>query len=370
MVTLDFPPSVGGIQTYLAELACRLPGVSVLAPAAPGDTEADRALPFPVERVELARAGGWSSVPALVVRTLAHLSRGGWDGVLLGHPKLAAAAPLIARWHGLPSAVFAYGMDVTCGRLKRLEAWGMARAWRVVTISRYTAGHLERIGVPSDRVRIVAPGVDPSGLPAVPGHAELSPPVLLTVGRIEPAEGYKGHDLILDCLPRIRRAVPDVRWVVAGGGSGLAALASEVRRRGLESAVELVGPIRSDQLAERYRSCAAYVMPVRTVRDAAGERFEGFGIVYLEAALHARPVVATRAGGVPEAVVDGETGLLVEAGDVEALAAAILRILREPELAKRLGERGRERVLASFTWERSAAALLAMLSELTESCRR
>ncbi|MBI4859250.1 MAG: glycosyltransferase family 4 protein [Candidatus Riflebacteria bacterium] len=367
LVCLDFPPEVGGIQTYLGEIARRMDRLAVVAPAASGAPAYDATFPHPVDRIPLPRQRGLSGVPWLALETVRQLPWGRFSGVIWGHPKLAVAAGLVSGLGGLPSVVCAYGMDVTTGSLRPLMRWGLSRAWRLVTISSFTRARLEALGVSADRIRIVSPGVeapDPDGPRAAVSGAD-DRPVVLTVGRIEAAEGYKGHDRVVEAMPLVLARCPGVRWVVVGDGSGLPALRELVRERGLGAWIELRGRVGPGELADLYRRCDLFLMPSRVIKDRSGERFEGFGIVYLEAARVGKPVVAGRVGGAVDAVLDGETGILVDPDDPRDIAAAVISLLEDPARRQAMGERGRSRVARSFTWDRAAAALTGVLEELS-----
>jgi glycosyltransferase involved in cell wall biosynthesis len=164
-------------------------------------------------------------------------------------------------------------------------------------------------------------------------------PRLLCVGRLIP---IKGHLVLLRALARAREHVPAATLHVAGRGALEPALREYVRELGLEDAVRFLG----------------FVSPVqRAIEDAAvvvvPSLGEGFGMVALEAMERARPVIASAVGGLPEIVVDGETGLVVPSGDAEALAEAIVALAGDPERAAHMGAAGRERALGEFTPERS-----------------
>lgn len=358
MVTLDFPPARGGIQAYLSELARHLPGVHVIAPGAAGGEPAG----VTVERVPSARPG-WLAVPPLVARALARWRGGQFTGVILGHVKLAAAVPLLHAAGARRTAVCTYGMEVTSGRFKRIERFGLRRAWRVLTISDYTAAHLTRLGVAPARQRRVTPGVTPPArLPDV--TRDPARPVLLTVGRIETGEGYKGHERVLDAMPALLARWPGLTYRVIGSGSGLERLAAEVRARGLERSVELAGAVSAEQLTLAYAQADVFVLPSSVLNVDGEERFEGFGIVYLEAAAHGCPVVAGRAGGAPEAVADGETGLVIDAAAPGALTGALTALLADPARRAAMGEAGRRRVAEHFTWDHAAAQLARALEDV------
>jgi phosphatidylinositol alpha-1,6-mannosyltransferase len=170
----------------------------------------------------------------------------------------------------------------------------------------------------------------------------------------------KGHDMVIRALPRLRGAHPDVRYVICGGGSeaDVERLRALARSEGVSELVAFVGHVPEEDVADLYRSCAVCVMPSRIL---AGGDSEGFGITFLEAGACGRPVIGGRQAGVLDAVVDGETGLLVDPEDPGAIAEAIGGLLDDPQRARRMGEAGRARVLADFTWDRVAGRYLAQL---------
>jgi phosphatidylinositol alpha-1,6-mannosyltransferase len=202
-------------------------------------------------------------------------------------------------------------------------------------------------------VRITRFGTDPERfrpLDAAPLRARLelgARPVLLTIARLVPR---KGIDSVLAVLARVRASVPDVAYVVAGEGPDRERLEQLARREGVMDIVRFAGAIANDELPSWYSLGDVFVMPSRSDPPDV----EGFGIVFLEAAACERPVVAARAGGVPDAVADGVSGMLVEPGDAEGLARALVELLRDSARRADLGRRARERVLSEFTWDRVA----------------
>jgi glycosyltransferase involved in cell wall biosynthesis len=160
------------------------------------------------------------------------------------------------------------------------------------------------------------------------------PPETDSVLFVGALERVKGVDVLLDAWRLIRDRRPGARLVIVGRGS----METEVRRRAAgEPDVEIVGPVPREALRELLDAARVVVLPSRS---------EGLGRVALEASARARPVVASRVGGIPELVEDGETGLLVQPEDAAALAAAVVRILDDPAAATAMGERGRRRALS------------------------
>ncbi|MDA8117490.1 MAG: glycosyltransferase family 4 protein [Actinomycetota bacterium] len=178
---------------------------------------------------------------------------------------------------------------------------------------------------------------------------------LLIVGRMSRVERYKGHDELLAAMPRIVAACPHARLVIAGGGDDRERLTRVATSRGLAGRVAFTGFVSEATLGELFRRCAAFVMPSRN---------EGFGLVYLEAMRAGRPCLALRRSAAEEIIVDGTTGILVEPGDQEQLAAALVCLLSDAAMVRRMGEAGRRRYEERYTFESFRAGLLPHLDRL------
>jgi len=207
-------------------------------------------------------------------------------------------------------------------------------------------------GIPASRVEVVHDGIDVEKighLPAVDLHAEYwlphGAPVVVNVGALV---GHKGQRHLIEAMPLVMREVPDAHLVIFGEGDLRAALEKQVKHLSLDKRVLLPG-FREDVLA-LVKSSDLFVMSSVT---------EGLGSAVLDAMAMGLAVVGTRAGGIPEAVVDGQTGLLVEPGAPAPLAAAIVRMLKDPALRRRYGEAGRVRVNECFGVERLVEGTLA-----------
>jgi phosphatidylinositol alpha-1,6-mannosyltransferase len=281
---------------------------------------------------------------------------------------------LLSRLLGVPYIVYAQGEELSAplqlpdGHWRRRStAAVLQRATCVVAISRFAAAAVCRYGVAPARVSLVNPAVDVSEKEAVPaGRAELlrsqvgGRSVLLIVGRL--AQVRKGFDRTIEALSIVRHASPDVSLVVVGPGdpNPLRVLAHEV---GVVDAVFFAGEVSRADLLAWYDAADVFVMPTRVTQDGDSE---GFGLVYLEANLFGKPVIGGDNAGVRDAVLDGETGLLVDGDDPRAIAAAILRLVGDPALARSLGATGRERVLREFSGERQRQAFAAIVAGVQE----
>lgn len=374
MIAQDFPPRVGGIQTYAYELARRFASActrfEVVAPRDQGCEHVDDTLPFRVRRLPVRSDAMSVATPVLAPL----LALGRFDAVIHGH-WYTAATGLWLRRLGLARRVFvgAHGRELLLEDAADVPIVGHAfRCLRrsvlravdgLFPVSRHTAGVLRELGVRPDRVHVVANGADPDRLRPVDGrsfrarHGLGDDPVLFTLARLVPR---KGIDTVLDALPAIARAVPSVRYVVAGEGPDRGRLEAIAVDRGLAGRVHFVGRVREDELAPAHSAADVFVMPARSEPPDV----EGFGLVFLEAGACGTPVVGARAGGVPDAIVHGETGLLVPPDDAPALAGACIGLLRDPDVRARMGERARARVVNACTWDHAAARMLSVMEAI------
>ncbi len=207
-------------------------------------------------------------------------------------------------------------------------------------------------------LRLIAPGVD---LPRDSTPLPAQRPTVLTVSRL--ADRYKGHDVLLRALAKVRERVADVEWVVIGDGPLRAELEARARADGMAGSVRFLGAVDDHERDAWLRRATVLAMPSRLPEGRlAGE---GFGIVYLEAASYGKPVVAGNVAGALDAVLDGETGLLVDPTDAGAVAEAITRVLCDPALASRLGAAGELRA-RSFSWPAMVGQVAELLREQLE----
>ena len=229
---------------------------------------------------------------------------------------------------------------------------------RIVVVSEDTRRALERQGYPQQRLEVVHNGVDLTSLPSAGSNglrAELGiPDGAPLIGEVARLCDVKGQPELIAAL----RELPEARLVLVGrdleqGGAYAAQLEQQAEELGVRDRVSFAG--YRDDSRSVLRQLDVVALPSRT---------EGLPLVVLEALAQGRPVVATPVGGTPEVVTDGVTGLLVPPGDPHALAAALRRLLDDPELARRLGEAGRERVAQDFSERRMAERVLAIYEEV------
>ena len=181
---------------------------------------------------------------------------------------------------------------------------------------------------------------------------------MVTVSRLH--DHYKGHDAVIEALPLVRAHVPDVLWVIIGEGSLRPFYEGRVRELGLGPYVRFLGAVSDAERDAWLDRAHVFVMPSRSTSNGQGE---GFGIVYLEAAAHALPVVAGNCGGALDAVVDNETGLLVDPTDSQAIARALIELLLDKQHAMQLGRAAAERA-RRYDWAHVAAQVEELLMQV------
>ena len=187
-------------------------------------------------------------------------------------------------------------------------------------------------------------------------RSERSEVTLLSVGRLV---ARKGHSEVLRAIAILSKKFMELRYVVVGDGPEKAALEKQVGQQlGLDDQVSFVGEVDDASLANWYRRADLFVMPSQHLPSL--REVEGFGIVYLEASAFGLPVVATRSGGIPEAVLHDHTGLLVDPSDPEDLTIKLQRLISDPDLRLRLGRDGRKRVLTEMNWDRSVEMVMQL----------
>ncbi len=377
LLTLEYPPQIGGISTYLSHLAERFPvgTFHVLAPNLPEAHIADMEADVPIYRRAL--TSHWLRprwLPAMYWAWWLYHKENPHVMVVSHLLNMGKVALNMHRLFKLPYVVILHGMDIALaasgGVNKRLAAKEiLSGAAQVVCNSKYTAQWTRTLGIPQSRISIVNP---PPSLPldvAVEQrraeefrkrHKLGDSFVLLSAGRLVERKGF---DVCLRALADLRKKKRDIEYVIIGEGSFRDKLEEQVTELGIGKHVRFLGATSTAELKNAYAACDTFVMVPR----ALGSDIEGFGIVYLEANLFGKPVIGSRSGGVPESVLHEQTGLLVDPGNVEQLKQAITRLMDDEELRQRLGEGGRKRLDRDFGDDKQSRRFMASVRKAAES---
>ncbi|MBY6351122.1 glycosyltransferase family 4 protein [Rhodococcoides corynebacterioides] len=369
LVTNDFPPRRGGIQSYLHTFARLLPpeDLVVYAPRWRGDTHVrfDAEQPF-----EVVRHPTTLMLPTpLVARRAARLVRERgcetvWFGaaaplaVLGPHLRRAGASRVVASTHG-----HEVGWSMLPAARQTLRRIGSTTD--VVTyVSRYTRGRFASAFGADAALEHVPPGVDSTVFrPDDAARADLRAryglgdrPTVLCLSRLVPR---KGQDVLIRALAGIREQIDGAVLVIVGGGPYGDTLRRLATACGVAEHVVFTGSVPADELAAHHTIADVFAMPCRT--RGAGLDVEGLGIVFLEASATGVPVVAGRSGGAPETVIEGVTGTTVDGTDVEDVTRSVVGVLQDRDRAAAMGAAGREFVTTEWRWDDLAARLAHLL---------
>jgi phosphatidylinositol alpha-1,6-mannosyltransferase len=371
LVTNDYPPRRGGIQSYLEELVRRIVSigshaVTVYAPHWKGADAFD------------ARASGYQVVrhpgtlmvpgPAVDIRMRSLIAAYDIDTVWFG-----AAAPLAlladrARWVGVIRVLAStHGHEVGWSMLPmaRSVLRRIGDRTDVVTfVSRYTRARFASAFGPQAALEYLPPGVDTDLFrPDPASRAELRAryrlgqrPTVVCLSRLVPR---KGQDMLIRALPAIRRRVEGAGLVIVGGGPYLDALRRLAQRAGVAEHVVFTGAVSGAELPAHHAMADVFAMPCRT--RGAGLDVEGLGIVFLEASATGVPVVAGCSGGAPETLQHNVTGLIVDGRSVDQVADTVGGLLADPDRAAAMGAAGRNWVMENWRWDTLAARMAALL---------
>lgn len=271
---------------------------------------------------------------------------------------------LFAKLTRRNTAVFLYGKDILGAKESDFRRFALLTAsllaGKVAVNSRYTAGLLPRFL--SRRVGIVYPGVDPSiSTPNLPQAGDGSRRILF-VGRLV---DRKGADDLIRAFSFVSKEVEGVSLEIVGAGSEMEHLQGLALELGVDEKVRFFGNLKGRALYERYAMADVFAMPSKTTSTDV----EGFGTVYLEAAIFGVPSIGTTTGGIPEAIKDGVTGLLVPAQDVHALTNALKELLADEGKRRQMGANAQENALSRFTWKASTASLVDLLGGAEETAK-
>ncbi|MCV7225060.1 glycosyltransferase family 4 protein [Mycolicibacterium komossense] len=370
LVTNDFPPRKGGIQSYLEEFVTRLAAMgshelTVYAPRWKDCQAYDEQVSFDVVRHPTSLMLPEPSVDSRMRRLIeSRAIQTVWFGAaaplaLLGpRARQAGATRVLASTHG--HEVGWSMLPVARSALRRI-----GDGTDVVTfVSRYTRGRFASAFGPDAALEHLPPGVDTDRFrPDPAARAELrrryglgERPTVVCLSRLVPR---KGQDMLIRALPEIRRRVPGAALVIVGGGPYLDTLRTLAGQHDVTGDVVFTGGVPAAELPAHHAMGDVFAMPCRT--RGAGLDVEGLGIVFLEASASGVPVVAGDSGGAPETVQDHRTGRVVDGKALHEITDAVGELLADPDRAARLGANGRDWVTSQWRWDTMAGRLSDLL---------
>ncbi|MEN9325124.1 MAG: hypothetical protein RL414_878 [Actinomycetota bacterium] len=359
LVTNDLGPHAGGIESFILGLLGELDGsqIVIYTSSQDGDSEFDRSL-SDAHGVVVIRDRAKVLLPTpRVNRSVAHVMREyGCEYIWFG-----AAAPLgwmsgfLKRRGAKRVVALSHGHEVWWAKV-----FPFSLLMRAIGRSMDAMGYLGKfthdamapaLGKKIEMVRI-APGISTDHF--IPGeksstlmkeYALLGKDVIVCVGRLV---HRKGQDRLIEAMPEILTSRPNAVLVLVGEGPYKSKLVKLVHSLGIEESVRFIGRVQYSALPAHIQLGDLFAMPSRS--RFFGLEVEGLGIVYLEASSCGVPVIAGASGGAPDAVLEGETGVVVNGSDVHAIADAVVNLLNKPELRRQMSERGREWASQEWNW--------------------
>lgn len=364
LVTHEFYPHRGGIAVYSAEMARAAQElgyrVEVWAPALPAGTP-EAAWPFSVRRLPLAGNHSLLSQWRMARQLMTQRDQLRGATLYIPEPGPLLAMLLLQYFDTLRSAQLVltfHGSEIQRLASRRLLRWStkhlLRQATHVSVVSAYARDLLKEKFPEAAAKVVLTPGALRTDLVPPPPPAAVRTggrTIILTVARLSPRKGQLQVIAALKALPPDRRTAIEY-WLVGSHSKENYDATLAAAAAGAGFPVKFLGDIPDEKLSSLYAQADIFAMTSMPHKHSV----EGFGLVYLEAGAHGLPVIAHAIGGVPEAVIDGETGLLVAPGDQPALTQAFARLIADPALRRRLGEAGRARA-ARNSWRDSAQSL-------------
>ncbi|MEK6732735.1 MAG: glycosyltransferase family 4 protein [Candidatus Omnitrophota bacterium] len=368
ILSFDYPPLAGGIAKVSYQMAHQLnksgEEVIVVAQKTKGGKEFDKQHNFLVRRYTnkffLREIILILTLPYLVLRYRIDMvyvliwCQGGFATFLTSR---LLDIPYVLHAHG---AEFLDAKKTLWDKIKyglfrdKIKRLVFKNAKKVLAVSRYTKTIVIKSGADEENVEIIPNGVDIDVFKpnldcsyVVSKHNLENKRILLTISRLSE---YKGHETMIRLMPQLLKKVLDIVYMIIGTGEYRSALESLVQKLDLQKYVIFTGFIDNETLPLYYNACNIFVMLTKERLDLG--LFEGFGLTYLEANSCEKPVIGARTGGIPDAIIDGKTGYLVDPDNGQEIIGRVVSLLENAELAKRLGEEGRQRIIREgLMWE-------------------
>lgn len=395
IVTTHFCPLVGGAQTVYDALARGAPSKFHILTShrdhetgqlVDGRGEFDKAAPYPIERMDRIRPDLSRSVPSFINRLKAYLNswainrrllaeirlicrREAIDCVCVGASEALMWLPgALKKRKGLRVFLYTHGEEFSqaaySGRADERRKRALHTADGVVAVSSYTAKLLKKnYGMPERHIKLLNNGVDFRKF-STPSPVSFKNMIDFSPGKIVVAAGRmverKGFDKLVEAWPKVLQLVPDAHLFLAGTGPVTGQIAETVEQNGLQECVHQLGFVPDDQLIALYQAADLFVMPNRTLPDGDTE---GFGLVFLEAAAAGTMSIGGDAGGAVDAILDGETGLLINGENCDDISRSVSRVLLDDEMRERMARAAKIHAEKN-DWHSKAQELLEFFDEL------
>lgn len=378
LITLSFPPDLGGEQAFYYNIAKNLPAdkIVVIAPEQEGSKEFDQRQDFPIIRKNFNSLKPQTGLDKLFgtikwmklskdIREI--VKNHNIDIIHAGQIlPIGTAAMMYSQKNNTPYIIYAHGLDIllpqNIKRKKILMQKIIKSAQGIVTNSHFTRDEIIKLGADDEKIVVANPcpnimseEASQWSIDDIKKQYELDgKKIILTIGRLVER---KGHDMVIKAMPQILKSTPNAKYLVVGDGPYRKKLEQLVNQNNLREHVIFLGKVANKNMPAIFQIADVFAMPNRQLKNGD---VEGFGIVFLEAGLFGKPVIGGRNGGVPEAIADEQTGLLVDPENLNDITAKITRLLNDESYAHKLGMQGLERA-SDFDWKDQVETIKTLL---------
>ncbi|MEK6705775.1 MAG: glycosyltransferase family 4 protein [Candidatus Poribacteria bacterium] len=377
LITFNFPPSVGGIETMLYHIMRNMPGkVIVMAPWVNGCDEFDLKQKFSVIRIRCGKASPSRAIKFLV-RSIPLFKKLHINHIQSGNIYAALVSMVLSKVYNTHYSVYAMGMEIAIINTN-LRSWLYKWLFRsvlknascVLSISDFTSNEVIKSGVSANKIFKIPCGIDTTTLDSfsqekfeifkkrvVKQYDLDGKKIILSISRLVPR---KGHDLAILAVNELLRDMPDVTYIIVGGGPEFENCKKLVKKMSLDNNIKFTGQVPDEDIVNYYYLSDLFVLPCRHIKETSD--VEGFGLVFLEANYCGRPVVGGNSGGIPDSVEHGKTGFIVDPADRKDIAQKIKLLLTNDDLRTKMGVYGRKRVIEFFNHDITVKKIMEGLS--------
>ncbi len=353
LITTDFPPQKGGVANYLSNFCDNLPKDKIIVLTQNStNCHFDGQQAYKIIRDNLYYKYFWPYWLKTYFIAKKIIAKEKIEQIIISHVLPMGYIALLLK---LPYVVSLHGYDILAAQKNAWKKYWLIKilnkAKLIIVNSNFT--NFKVLNLKIDGTKIVTvypcPNINPENLnkaekQIIQRELELfHKKIMISVGRLVPRKGF---DKVIEALPDILTQIPNLTYLIIGNGPDLKRLEKLAEKLKVLSNITFIEDVSDNNLPIYYDLADLFIMPARQI----GADVEGFGIVYLEANLFGKPVIAGNSGGVAEAVVDKKTGLIINPENVSQISNAILRLFNNPELMNKLGVQGRQRVLTEFRW--------------------
>jgi len=364
LVTIDFPPKLGGVAQYYQNICSNLPKdkIVVLTNKLEGSAEFDKQQQYKIYRKDLLYKIFWPKWLKMIKQIKKIVKQENIEQIYVGQILPVGEAAMLVN---LPMIIFTHGMDITMPqknkRKKTILKRIIKKSNKLIANSNFTKQELIKLGAYDEQVHIVHPCPDRKFIQMFDKkvadeikqkYSIANKKIILSVGRLVERKDF---DKVIESLTLVKDEFPDITYVIAGDGPDKNNLLYTIDKLDLKGKVILLGNVNDKELSVLYNLANIFIM---TPKQLPSGDVEGFGTVYLEANMFGKPIIATSSGGVGDAVIDNLNGILIKKASINEISDAIIKLLKDKELADKLGQQGKDRVEKEFNWSKQISKLI------------